>query len=339
VKLPREVLHHPRLTEGAKLLYGLLQGYAREEGICHPGLGRLAGDLGSSERTIRQRVRELETAGLIEVTQPAGGRSNRYLLVSRQAEDPVPGGQSLPAAAGSQLPPPYSEVEAVDVEGEVSTSLTSAPTSTSAAGEEEVEDELALMAGRFLVEIGYFRPSAVKLERATAVLRKLHRQGHTLEDIRLASQLAAERGARGPELIPHVIGGAVPAAREEEPSEAYLAYLRFVERRRTEWQALEERWAALSAEEQAALIARAQASNPVFARRPKDHPLVRAAAVNLLAEGKEDGGRPGSTTNHRGAVVARGPGDGEEYGGLYGRAIESMLAGTGRGRAGSAAGD
>ncbi len=54
VKLPKAVARCSKLTPAARLLYGLLVDYARENEFCFPGQTRLAKDLGCSERSLQK---------------------------------------------------------------------------------------------------------------------------------------------------------------------------------------------------------------------------------------------------------------------------------------------
>ena len=72
----------PELTSsvGAKLIYAMLLKYARELDECFPGQRKLADDLGSSERSVRSWLKELEAAGLVSIKQRGQGRPNLYTV-------------------------------------------------------------------------------------------------------------------------------------------------------------------------------------------------------------------------------------------------------------------
>jgi hypothetical protein len=89
-------------------------------------------------------------------------------------------------------------------------------------------------------------------------------------------------GARGPELIPHVIGKA-PVDRPEARVGERLT--RQEEQERTRWQSLTAEFEALTEPEREALLEAARHSSGILAQRPVDHPLVRAAAIAMLDEG------------------------------------------------------
>ncbi len=137
------------------------------------------------------------------------------------------------------------------------------------------------IAVEFLRAIGYPRPSAAKRERTIRILTDLLVHDHyTVDDLRTACEIAASLGARGPELIPHVIGQASePSSTTDEVGER-LAQAQGEARER--WRELAERFDGLSKAEQRRLSTKARSTSPILAKRPDDHPLVRAAAIALL---------------------------------------------------------
>lgn len=80
VQLPRTVLLNPDVSDGACRLYALLDHYARQRGECWPGYKRLAQDLGITTKTIKARMAELKTLGLVDVEQQGDGRSATIIL-------------------------------------------------------------------------------------------------------------------------------------------------------------------------------------------------------------------------------------------------------------------
>lgn len=67
------------LSDGAFRLYALLLKYARQEGGCWPGVARLAQDLGKDQATVKRRVAELESRGLITRERRYGRSSLTWL--------------------------------------------------------------------------------------------------------------------------------------------------------------------------------------------------------------------------------------------------------------------
>lgn len=79
-QVPNFILVNNRLSVGAKLAYAMLLKYAWGEDYCFPGQLKLATDMGAGERSIRSYLKELETAGFLEVKQQGLGKTNLYRL-------------------------------------------------------------------------------------------------------------------------------------------------------------------------------------------------------------------------------------------------------------------
>jgi len=75
-QVPNFILTKKELSVGAKLAYAMLLKYAWADDACFPGQVKLAEDMGAGERHIRTYLKELETAGLLEITQRGLGRTN-----------------------------------------------------------------------------------------------------------------------------------------------------------------------------------------------------------------------------------------------------------------------
>ena len=80
-QVPNTMLMHPKLSPGAKITYAMLLRYAWQENQCFPGQERLAKDIGAGERSIRTYLKELETAGFLEIQQRGLGQTNFYRLL------------------------------------------------------------------------------------------------------------------------------------------------------------------------------------------------------------------------------------------------------------------
>lgn len=78
--IPNFILENGQLSMGAKMIYGTLLKYAREEDACFPGQERLAKDMGSGPRSVVRYIAELEEFGLISITRRGQGRSNLYTV-------------------------------------------------------------------------------------------------------------------------------------------------------------------------------------------------------------------------------------------------------------------
>jgi hypothetical protein len=79
-QVPNFILTKKELSVGAKLAYAMLLKYAWADNACFPGQLKLAEDMGSGERSVRTYLKELETAGLLEITQRGLGKTNVYRL-------------------------------------------------------------------------------------------------------------------------------------------------------------------------------------------------------------------------------------------------------------------
>ena len=91
-QVPNFILTKPDISVGAKLSYAMLLKYAWFDEGCFPGQAQLAEDMGAGERSIRTYLNELETAGLLEITQRGLGKTNLYKLhVTVKREPPQTG--------------------------------------------------------------------------------------------------------------------------------------------------------------------------------------------------------------------------------------------------------
>lgn len=79
-QLPNFVLSSPDLSIGAKITYAMLLKYAWYDDHCFPGQTKLAQDIGSSERSVRTYLKELEASGYITIKQRGLGKVNVYEL-------------------------------------------------------------------------------------------------------------------------------------------------------------------------------------------------------------------------------------------------------------------
>ena len=79
-QVPNFILTKKELSVGAKLAYAMLLKYAWNNDACFPGQVKLAEDMGAGERSVRTYLKELEAAGLLEITQRGLGKTNLYRL-------------------------------------------------------------------------------------------------------------------------------------------------------------------------------------------------------------------------------------------------------------------
>ena len=78
--VPNFLLDSNAVSPGAKLAYAMLLKYAWDNDACFPGQVKLAVDMGAGERSVRTYLKELEAAGLLEITQRGLGKTNLYRL-------------------------------------------------------------------------------------------------------------------------------------------------------------------------------------------------------------------------------------------------------------------
>ena len=79
-QVPNFILTKKDLSVGAKLAYAMLLKYAWGDKACFPGQLKLAEDMGAGERSVRTYLKELETAGILEIKQRGLGKTNLYRL-------------------------------------------------------------------------------------------------------------------------------------------------------------------------------------------------------------------------------------------------------------------
>src|ERR1700680_2564770 len=79
-QVPNFILTKGDVSVGGKLAYAMLLKYAWDNDACFPGQVTLADDMGAGERSVRTYLKELEAAGLLEITQRGLGKTNLYRL-------------------------------------------------------------------------------------------------------------------------------------------------------------------------------------------------------------------------------------------------------------------
>ena len=79
-QVPNFILQNDKLSIGAKLTYAMMLKYAWYDDHCFPGQKTLAKDLGTSDRSVRSYLKELEKAGFITIKQRGLGKVNLYDL-------------------------------------------------------------------------------------------------------------------------------------------------------------------------------------------------------------------------------------------------------------------
>src|ERR1700722_15688813 len=80
-QVPNFILTNKDISVGAKLAYAMLLKYAWYDDGCFPGQAKLANDMGAGERSVRTYLKELETAGFLEIQHRGLGQTNFYRLL------------------------------------------------------------------------------------------------------------------------------------------------------------------------------------------------------------------------------------------------------------------
>jgi hypothetical protein len=79
-QVPNFILRNPNLSIGAKTTYSLFLSYAWHNNLCFPGQATLAQAIGMSVASVDAFIKELEAAGLIEITRRGQGKTNLYTI-------------------------------------------------------------------------------------------------------------------------------------------------------------------------------------------------------------------------------------------------------------------
>jgi len=100
--IPNWLQRRTEVSQGAKLAYARLAQHAGKKGKCFPKQRTLAAELGVSERTVREYLRELVEFKLIESEQRGLTKSNFYFFLDHpwiyegQPDSPASAGQDQP---------------------------------------------------------------------------------------------------------------------------------------------------------------------------------------------------------------------------------------------------
>src|SRR5438552_12455901 len=66
-QVPNFLLKSRKLSAGDKMTFAMLLSYAWQNDFCFPGQGRLAEDLGVTDRSVRTHLKSLEVQGLLTI--------------------------------------------------------------------------------------------------------------------------------------------------------------------------------------------------------------------------------------------------------------------------------
>ena len=103
--VPNWLLSRPEISHGAKLTYARLAQHAGKEGRCFPKQDTLADELGTSERSVRDYLRELAKARLVKMVRRGLAKSNLYFFLDHpwiqdSTPNPTASGQDRQNLAG-----------------------------------------------------------------------------------------------------------------------------------------------------------------------------------------------------------------------------------------------
>jgi hypothetical protein len=90
-QVPNFILENSALSLGAKVTYSLFLHFAWNKDSVFPGQERLAQHMGMSTSRANEFIKELEAAGLIDITRRGQGKTNIYKLhfrVKQQRQQP-----------------------------------------------------------------------------------------------------------------------------------------------------------------------------------------------------------------------------------------------------------
>lgn len=194
VQVPAVVMFDRKLSAGAKVSYGALLWHSWKTGK-FPGQKAFTEELGGGERTVRRHLAELEKAGYIAVEQLGLGRPNRYTIRSLQGHS-IPDRPKVAGLGGQKRAVKAAKNGRSHIQDSDSTTQTLSHTSESA------------LTDLLFEALGERKPAGKKRERAAKIINDLLTEDFSEAAIKQAIRLAGERGARGPDLLPYVIGEA-----------------------------------------------------------------------------------------------------------------------------------
>ena len=103
VRIMSQVWDAPSTLAGAnRFVLMALADHANDEGVCWPGLTRIASKTALTERQVRYSLRQLEEMGYL-ITEPRTGQTSFYRIVIGGGEHSS-GGNTVPGG-GNTVPP------------------------------------------------------------------------------------------------------------------------------------------------------------------------------------------------------------------------------------------
>jgi len=116
--MPNALMKARNITHSAKMLYGFLLLYARQDHECFPGYDTLAADMGITEKSTRKYMGELEAVGLVRQKRRGLGMTNIYIIADlRTVNFTVPEKKEVRLRAGNSTVPEGEQVPTTKTQG------------------------------------------------------------------------------------------------------------------------------------------------------------------------------------------------------------------------------
>lgn len=198
VQVPYRIFFDRELRDGPVRVYGALLWYAWKQRQV-PDQATFAVELGMGERTLRRHLAELEQAGYIAVISPGLGQRSTYIIKSLAGTaKPADSRRPILAGQGGQ-PHPLQAANSGRSLNRNQDSMNQTLSHSAPAAE---------LAEEFFAALGEDHPARKRRERAVLIIHGLLQEGFDAATVRAATALAVSRQARGPELLPHLVGEA-----------------------------------------------------------------------------------------------------------------------------------
>jgi hypothetical protein len=79
-QIPNVILRCCDISDGAKIVLGVILSYAWTGTKSFPGREKLAADTGHTVKTVTKYTQELQTSGLLEIQRRGQGKTNLYVI-------------------------------------------------------------------------------------------------------------------------------------------------------------------------------------------------------------------------------------------------------------------
>jgi len=191
--IPARVLFDKELSAGAKAMYCALWYWGHNGDRTAPSQADMAEEFGGGRRTVQRHLSNLEEAGYVKTRRVGLGKPNEYVIVSLN---------KLSADAPKMAHQVRHQRRNKDATNGASLERRSEVTTQNLSHNGDA------LAAEFFERIGETKPSRTRRESAVEIITELTAEGFDEPTLREAVRIAAERGARSPKLLPHVVGEA-----------------------------------------------------------------------------------------------------------------------------------